>query len=156
MKKGSEEMARQAGGGQVEAISDLLNSGLPLDLVKTDQEYNELADNFKVCFVEDLTNSGQIAKVDQYFIDSIRDNYRQMIALRDRIGGEYTERDKFGVDKPHHLMAEYRQCCKQFRDDLKQCGATPASREFKGDGLPAKAPHGNSKASKALDLLNGD
>ena len=135
--------------------ADLIeNPGYGIGTILSHEEYEEKADEFKAALVEELTRSGQIAEVDKFFISIIRDDYRVYIAIRDKIHGNYSEYGRFDEKKSHHLLSEYRAYGKALKENLRDCGATPRSRDFKG-GQGAKVPHGNSKESSTLDIING-
>lgn len=136
------------------AASQLIdNPGYQIGTVLTNAEYDSAADQFKEALIEELTLAGQIAEVDRFFLSLIRDNYRVYIGIRDRIHGAYSEADRFGTDKAHHLLSEYRAFGKILNDNLRDCGATPKSRDLQG-GHSVKVPHGNSKKSSVLDIIN--
>ena len=77
-----------------------------------------------------------------------------IISIRDKINGRLSENDRFGGQKPHHLLAEFRATSKELTANLKECGATPGSRDLKII-KPVGVPHGNSNKSKALNIING-
>jgi len=134
--------------------ADLIeNPGYTIGTILSYEEYEVKADEFKAALVEELTHSGQIAEVDKFFISIIRDDYRVYIAIRDRIAGSYSEFGRFGEKKSHHLLSEYRAYGKALKENLRDCGATPRSRDFKG-GQTAKVPHGNSESASTLDIIN--
>ena len=136
------------------AAEILDNPGYEIGTILSYEEYEEKADEFKAALIDELTASGQIAEVDKFFISIIRDDYRVYIGIRDQIFGNYSRNDRFGDPRAHHLLSDYRAYGKALKDNLRDCGATPRSRDFKG-GQSAKVPHGNSKSSSTLDIING-
>lgn len=136
------------------AAEILDNPGYEIGTILSYEEYEEKADEFKEALITELTQAGQIAEVDKFFMSIIRDDYRVYITIRDQMHGLYDRVDRFGDRRQHHLLSEYRAYGKALKDNLRDCGATPRSRDFKG-GQSAKVPHGNSKDSSTLDIING-
>lgn len=135
------------------AASLIDNPNYEIGFVLTNEEYETKADEFKDALVTELMAAGQLAEVDKFFISLIRDNYRVYIGLRDRINGNYSESGRFG-DKAHHLLTDFRAASKVLNDNLRDCGATPRSRDLKGNRV-SNVPHGNSKAASVIDIING-
>ena len=130
------------------------NPGYEIGTKLSHAEYQDKADEFKTALIEELTHAGQIAEVDKFFLSIIRDDYLVYISLRDEIRGDFSDAGRFDEKKSHQLLSEFRAFGKALKENLRDCGATPRSRDFKG-GQSAKVPHGNSKASSTLDIING-
>jgi len=138
------------------ADEKLIFSAASMDMEDTEillpAQYEAKAENFHIKLKEELLKAGQAASIDEFLIDLIRDTYRNMIELRDRVRGNYSEAGKFD-QKEHHLFKAYQGERAALNKYLAQVGATPMSRINKGLKSYNAVPHGNTKSSSILDII---
>jgi len=103
-----------------------------------------------------LTEAGTITEVDVFYLERLKENYRVYIGIKDSIGANYSEADRFGTYKPHHLLSELRAVGDRVDSLLKEGGLTPRSRSISGIGAQGpQVPHGNAHSSDVLNIING-
>ena len=135
---------------------DLINSSGGALLVSTDETLDKRALEYSKEICKKMKEAGTFTTVDRFFLQRIQENYRVYIGILDCIGGRYSEPDRFGGEKPHHLLTELRAVGDRVDTLLKEGGLTPRSRSIAGIGAnTAEVPHGNSHSSSVLNIING-
>jgi phage terminase small subunit len=135
---------------------DLINSSGGALLVSTDETLDKRALEYSKEICKKMKEAGTFTTVDRFFLQRIQENYRVYIGILDCIGGRYSEPDRFGGEKPHHLLTELRAVGDRVDTLLKEGGLTPRSRSIAGIGAPSSAvPHGNAHSTDILNIING-
>ena len=135
---------------------DLINVSDSALLVCTSSDLDAKASKYKCQIRNRMTEAGTITDVDEFYLDRVKENYRVYIGLKDAIGGNYSETDRFDGKKPHHLLSELRAVGDRVDSLLKEGGMTPRSRSMSGIGSQGpQVPHGNSHSSGMLGLISG-
>ena len=109
------------------------------------------ADQYKEILLDALPSED---KGSMLFVERIYEVYRVYIGLQAKVKNQYTEEDRFGTQKPHHLLSELRAQGVILDRLYDKAGFSPEARAKMG--APVKVAHGNAHSSNTLDIINGD
>ena len=117
--------------------------------------YDESADLFQVSVINLLTESGQIASIDQHALNQVVRSYRRVIEMEDILKVEGLIIDSPHGRKTNPLVASIQAEERLLNKFYAQFGMTPSSRNNK-DQVKLGPLHGNSKANDGIMSLIND
>lgn len=123
---------------------------------------DEMEQKFKYAIIEQLMSAAMMAEIDVWAVRQLAESYRMKIEMMKIIRADNYCTVRRGNKYPHYLLTEFGLQQSKYHKFLSAVGGTPMSRHskslstYKLLGGAQKVPHGNSKTSGVLDILNDE